>query len=83
MSELIKGKNLGGFSLLPPASDVCQQCAVKHEPWQAHNQQSMFWQYWFYNENGRWPTWADAIAHCGPEVKARWIEELAKHGITV
>ena len=30
----------GRMTLLPCAPDVCQECAVKHEPWQAHNNQS-------------------------------------------
>jgi hypothetical protein len=70
--------------MLPPAPHLCQKCAVDHKPEQPHNQQSMFWQYWFYREsNGRWPTWKDAMAHCSDETKGLWIEALKGHGIDV
>ena len=69
--------------LLPPKADVCQQCAVKHPPEHPHNQQSLYWQYWFWGQHGRWPTWADAMEHGTPDMKAFWVTELAKHNITV
>lgn len=77
--------NLGGFKLRrgPFKEGQCQECAVEHDPALPHNQQSLFWQYHFMERNGRWPTWADAMAHCSPEMKAFWIEELAKHGVVV
>ena len=75
MSEL---KQVGAFKLLPPRPDVCQTCATKHEPAQAHNAQSLYYQYAFFSEKGRWPTWADAIAHCTPEIQAFWKAELTK-----
>lgn len=34
-------------------------------------------------ENGRWPTWADAMSHCSPEIKGFWRLELEKRGIDV
>lgn len=70
-------------TLLPPAKDKCQMCAVKHEPEQAHDANSLYYKMWFKKENGRWPTWDDAIAHCSPEVKKFWAEQLKKHGIEV
>lgn len=70
-------------TLLPPAADKCQMCAVKHEPEQAHDGKSLYYQMWFKKNYGRWPTWADAIEHCTPEVKAFWVEQLKKHGIEV
>ena len=72
-----------GAMLLPPAADKCQCCAVKHPPEHPHNQQSLYWQYWFWGQHGRWPTWADAMEHCTPDMKAFWVAELAKHNITV
>jgi hypothetical protein len=71
------------FSLLPPAKDVCQKCAVKHDDAMPHNQQSIYWQYWFYSQYGRWPTWADAMSHCTLEMKLAWTKALAEQGITV
>ncbi len=72
-----------GFTLLPAPAGTCQECAVKHQPEQPHNQQSLFYQYHFYGQHGRWPTWTDALAHCTPEVRQVWVECLAKHGVTV
>jgi len=83
MAEIIKGKHLGGFSLMPAKQGTCQECAVDHAPEQPHNQQSLFYQYKFYNENGRWPTWADALLHCPEDIKQLWTKELLERGITV
>lgn len=68
------------FKLLPPPKDACQECAVQHEPEQAHNKDSMYYQYWFYSKHGRWPVWKDAIAHCPPDVKEHWEREIRKAG---
>jgi hypothetical protein len=69
--------------LLPPKSNVCQKCALEHAPESPHNQQSLYWQYWFYGQNGRWPTWADAMEHCDEEIKNFWVEALKSKGIDV
>lgn len=62
---------------------TCPMCGVAHDPAQPHNCESLTYQYKFYDEHGRWPTWADAMAHCSPEVKEYWCKALAQHGITV
>lgn len=67
--------------MLPPDPDVCQECAVEHEPEMPHNQQSLFYQYKFYNEHGRWPTWLNSMAHCTEEMQALWRIELLKRGV--
>lgn len=67
--------------LLPPGPDVCQQCAVDHPPAVPHNPQSLFYQYWFQRQRGRWPNWGDAMAHCTPEVQSVWRVELAAAGV--
>jgi len=72
---------VGKFMLVPPAKDVCQQCAVKHAEESPHNCQSFYYQYHFFEEHGRWPTWADAVAHCPERIKNMWIEELKKKGV--
>lgn len=79
--DLIKGKHLGPFQLFPAEPGTCPECAVNHGPELPHNQQSLFYQYHFYNEHGRWPTWEDAIAHCDEQMKAAWREELTKAGV--
>jgi len=72
-----------GLHLLPAKPGTCLECAVEHDLAHPHNQQSLYYQYHFYADNGRWPTWGDAMAHCTDEMKAFWVEELAKHGIVV
>ena len=69
--------------LLPCAPDVCQECAVKHDSDMPHNQQSLYYQYKFYNQHGRWPTWKDALAHCTTEVQDVWKYELGLMGIQI
>lgn len=69
------------WTLMPPKPEACQQCAREHEPDQPHDAQSLYYQYHFYAEHDRWPTWRDALAHCTPEVRAEWTRALAGHGI--
>ena len=73
--------NVGG--LMPPAKDRCQICATKHEPELPHNRDSLFYQMAFNGEHGRWPTWADAMAHCSDDMRAAWTAELQTHGVDV
>jgi hypothetical protein len=49
--------------MLPPAPHLCQICAVDHADERPHNAQSFYYKYWFSLNNGRSPTWADAMAH--------------------
>ena len=72
----------GGWTLLPVNSDeVCSECGVPHFPEEPHNPQSLFYQYAFYAEHERWPTWSDALAHCDDDMKARWKQALIEHGV--
>lgn len=75
------------MTLLPCPPGVCQECAVDHPHDQPHNQQSLHYQYRFYSEHGRWPTWTDAMAHCTPEVQALTRQALLlvlkKHGLEI
>jgi hypothetical protein len=69
--------------LMPCAPDVCQECAVKHDPDMPHNQQSLYYQYKFYQQHGRWPTWKDAMAHCTPGMQDAWIRAFKERGIEI
>ena len=60
----------------PPGT--CSECATKHPPEMPHNQQSLTYQYKFYDRHGRWPTWEDAMAHCSDEIKQLWKDALLK-----
>jgi len=68
------------MNLLAPAPDKCPICAIAHEPFEPHDAQSLYYQYRFFAAHGRWPTWADAIAHCSPEMEAAWERVLRKLG---
>ncbi|WP_287194954.1 hypothetical protein [Syntrophothermus sp.] len=83
MIKIIPGKHLGAFGLMPAAPGTCPECAVDHPPELPHNQQSLFFQYKFFNEHGRWPTWEDAMAHCSEEMKEFWRVELRKRGVEI
>ncbi len=75
--------HLKPWKLLPAAPGTCPECAVAHRPEDPHNAQSLSYQYSFYGQHGRWPTWTDAMAHCTEEMRARWIEELRKMGVEI
>lgn len=67
--------------LLPPKPGTCPICATEHDPEMPHNQQSIYYQYRFYGMRSRWPTWADALAHCTDAVRGMWEAELRKAGL--
>ena len=69
--------------MLPAAPGACPVCAGDHAPEQPHNQQSLFYQMSFYKQHGRFPTWADAMAHCTPEVQDAWRTALRERGIVL
>ena len=75
--------NLLPFQLLPNKPGTCPECASEHDPEQPHNQRSLYYQYRFYDEHGRWPTWADAMEHCSEPIRQHWPAELQKYGIEV
>ncbi len=78
-----KHPHLAPWRLLDIDPELCQECAVKHDPAQPHNQQSITYQYDFYGKHGRWPTWEDAMAHCTLEIQERWKIELRKKGVKI
>lgn len=68
------------LQLLPPAPHLCQECAVEHDADEPHNALSLYYQIKFYKDNGRWPTWKDALAHCNEEVQTAWTRMLMDRG---
>lgn len=72
--------NPTSVTLLPPGKDGCPSCATEHRPDLPHNAQSLYYQMRFKGLRGRWPTWADAVAHCAPGMKEAWKAELQKMG---
>lgn len=70
------------FVLMPCAPDVCQECAVKHDPTFPHNAHSLHYQYKFHAAYGLWPTWGDAMAHCSEPMKDEWKRHLIARGVS-
>jgi hypothetical protein len=66
------------WKTVPPPKDHCQICAVKHDPSDPHNSQSLYYQTVFQGIVGRPPTWADALAHCKEPVRQAWELELLR-----
>lgn len=74
----------GRMAILPPAPGRCVWCAVDHPPGGPHNFDSLYYHVVFLNTYGRDPTWADALAHCTPELRQHWRVELFSYaGIVV
>jgi len=67
------------FSLMPPRPGACQVCATTHDPAFPHNRDSLYYQTAFKLKHNRYPTWADAMAHCTEEMKAEWTLHLTAH----
>lgn len=79
--KLVGVKQVNWAFASPDSRDgKCPECAVKHDASEPHNAQSLAYQYDFYARHARWPTWADAIAHCSPELQAAWKRELMERG---
>ncbi len=77
-------KNNFGMVMIHRTPDgTCPLCAVRHDPCDPHNRDSLVYQYKFYDQHGRWPTWSDAMAHCTPEIQSFWREALMERGINV
>ena len=79
MGYLKENHGLTMIGKTPPGT--CPECADAHTPDQPHNKQSLTYQYRFYNQHGRWPTWEDAMAHCSDAIKELWRDELHARGI--
>lgn len=69
--------------ILPAAFGCCQECGVKHGIEYPHNVETIRYQYVFFGREGRWPTWADAMAHCSDPVRQLWTKFLTERGIEV
>ena len=71
------------FSIQPPPATACQVCGRNpaHEPDQPHDAHHLYYQFAFYADHGRWPTWRDAVAHCADDVKEQWELALRRRGM--
>lgn len=51
--------------------------------WEPHWMSFYYIYLHFYDEYGRVPTWEDAMAHCGVEVQADWLDRLRRSGAII
>lgn len=73
-------QEMGEWLVAPPPSSSCQVCGRAHDPDQPHDALSLYYAVTFRGMIGRDPTWADAMAHCAPEVQEAWRAGLLGHG---
>ena len=79
----VKEFGIEHVTILPPRKGVCQVCAAEHDPAMPHNRDSLYYQMRFYQEKGRFPTWADAMAHCDQSTQTVLTALLLQHGATL
>ncbi len=72
-----------GIEIAPvmKAPGVCGMCGRRHKADQPHDKSSLYYQYRFYDENGRFASWADAMQHCDRTTKMMWRHSLQERGI--
>lgn len=72
-----------GIEIAPLAkgAGVCEVCGRKHKADQPHDRSSLYYQYRFFDENGRFASWADAMEHCSCVTKMLWRQHLEARGI--
>ena len=51
-------------------------------PREPHDRDSLYYQNRFRRQHKRFPTWADAMAHCSDVTKAAWKDKLLKAGVS-
>lgn len=74
-------RRMTAMQVMPPDDPLaCPTCGRRHDPGQPHDATRLHYQYRFYAEHGRWPTWKDAIAHCDAPTRQAWEEELRRLG---
>lgn len=76
IEDLTKVIDIKQMHLLPPAKGLCQICATDHQPHYPHNKDSLYYMFKFNMDNGRAPTWDDAMEHCTEEMKVVWMDML-------
>lgn len=75
-------KRRGGGPILPAPPGTCPVCAAEHLPGEPH-WMTFYFIYRFFEAEGRVPDWEDALAHCNPEVREAWREELRRGGVAI
>ena len=76
-------KRMEDVRITAPVPGNCPVCATAHDAEEPHDLNSLYYQNQFFKSHRRFPTWSDALSHCGAMTKAKWIEKLRKNGIEI
>lgn len=71
------------MTLMPPAVDACQVCAVKHALEDPHDPNSLYWQTKRHIDGLDPPTWIDATEHLDDKRYELVREFLAGHDLHI
>ena len=69
------------IAIIPKREGTCPECAVWHDPKMPHLLGSMYYQVHFRQKHGRFPTWADAMAHCAKPMQHEILAWLKEKGV--
>ena len=72
---------IGRIHLIPRSDSGCPECAASHDPSDPHDKDSLYYLNRFHRAHKRFPTWADAMAHCNELTKAYWRVKLNEYGV--
>ena len=72
----------GAIKVVAPSPGKCKICATAHDPQEPHDRNSLYYQNRFHRSHKRFPTWADAMAHCKEPVRTAWKEKLLAQGVS-
>lgn len=68
------------FINLPQKKGTCSECGTKHYKYAPHEMESIYYHVTFFRQNGRYPTWDDATAHCSDAMKKALIKRYKELG---
>ena len=74
------GDGMNEIRITAPGPGKCPYCAGTHKKGEPHDRDSLYYQNRFFKDNGRFPTWEDAMRNCD-EDKRRFTEKMRKRGI--
>lgn len=75
------GDGMEEIKVVAPGPGRCPYCATIHKKGEPHDRDSLYYQNRFFRDNGRFPTWEDAMRHCDDATKEAWTKKLKRRGI--
>jgi hypothetical protein len=70
-------------TFVTPTPGRCPVCATQHPDSHPHDKDSLYYQFKFSAEWGRFPSWRDAMAHCSDEIRAEIGLLLSENGVSL